>query len=250
MLCATLVGLLGSTAHHALSYTEFLELDLPAGVDRDELWDDLQTIHSAQAIHYRDTESAGGVPFDDWYTPTWSIGFKLQQLQAKTREGSPLDRAINERFGERFMVRPLIEETAAAAACDGIPVDIETVDGLAEGRYEPRDDRERVVANVHALLNDVVRAPKREMTPALIREMYARITAGVDTDRLSTGIPWGIEWPIDPMGREEALAQVCSLANGRLCDPYEHPVVIAERICCKFWKTSPFRAATTCWAAW
>lgn len=240
MISAAFASLLNTTAHHSLSLQEYEDLDLPANADRKALWDDLWIARRAQAIYYRDIETIDGRQVDEWYTPTWSIQYKLRLLEKKTREGSPLDLALNERFGRRFVVKPLIDETVAAAACDGIHISYETVQGLATGDYEPRDAHERVVANVHALLADVVSDPCRPITPESIEKMYRKIIEGADEGDIHTELSWGLEWPVDPIPHDRVLEEICGLASLRLADTYDHPILLGQRVCCKVWKFSPF----------
>lgn len=70
--------------------------------------------------------------------------------------------------------------------------------------------------------------------------MYRTLTTGIDAVTLRSGVPWGLEWPEDPIPRDQAIEEICAMASGELVDPAEHIIITSQRLICKFWKTAPY----------
>lgn len=234
--------LLCMLADHGMSYEEFAKLPQPQGLTVRQTWDALAAIRRRMGVYYRDTCRMEGHEVAQWYFPTRRIDALLANLSSRTQVGSALDVALHERHGRRFIVRSLIEETSAALACDGLPVDYETVRGIVSGDALPVGPQERLVANTHALLSDIVDAEAPQITPDVIRAMYDRLVEGVDASALGGGIPWGMEWPDDPMSPEQVFDEICGMAAGTLADAAEHPIIVGQELTCKVWKYPPFPA--------
>ena len=231
--------LLAAMARRGILREEFDETEMPEGFSHDEVWAALMAIRRSQGIHYRDIVYTHSRAIDSWFTPTYDLMGTLRELELRTCTGSRLDLAFAERHSRRFIVRTLIEEAAAALECDGLEVDYETARALISGEQEPAGPVERLVMNTHALLSRIIDEGGGRITPGLVQEMFEALTEGIDTASLGTHIPWGDEWPEDPIPHDEALRQICAMAAGELGDPAEHPIVLAQRLICKFWKTAP-----------
>ena len=227
-------------ADHGVLRKDFNELEMPEGFDADEVWGVLTAIRRPQAIHYYDVVYTHSHAVDSWFTPTHRLMKTLRDLELSTCAGSRLDAALAERHGRRFIVRTLIEETVAALECDGLDVDYETARALIAAEQEPASPVERLVVNTHGLLSRIIDEGFARITPELVQSMYEELTAGIDTSKLGTYIPWGDEWPDDPIPHDEALRQICAMAAGELADRAEHPIVLSQRLICKFWKTAPY----------
>lgn len=232
--------LLSLMADHGVLRKDFNEFEMPEGFGADEVWGVLTTIRRPQAIHYYDVVYTHSHAVDSWFTPTHRLMKTLRDLELSTCAGSRLDAALAERHGRRFIVRTLIEEAVAALECDGLDVDYETARALIAAEQEPASPVERLVVNTHGLLSRIIDEDFARITPELVQSMYEELTAGIDTSKLGTYIPWGDEWPDDPIPRDEALRQICAMAAGELVDPAEHPIVLSQRLICKFWKTAPY----------
>ena len=232
--------LLATTARRGILREQFDGLAMPEGFTHDEVWAALMSIRRSQAIHYHDVVYTQGEVIDSWFTPTYDLMGILRELELSTCAGSRLDLAFAERHSRRFIVRTLIEETVAALGCDGLEVDYETARALISGEQEPVDAVERLVVNTHALLSRIIDGDAERIAPKLVQEMFGALTEGIDTSLLGTHIPWGDEWPEDPIPPDEALRQICAMASGELGDPAEHPIILSQRLICKFWKTAPY----------
>lgn len=238
---ARFAQLLAAFAEHGILRSEFDQMEMPTGHAPDEVWAALTAIRRSQGIHYRDISYLGGRELVQWYTPTHSIERMSRELARRTGTGSPLEAALHERHGRRFILKPLIEETISALQCDSLPIDDEQVRAVVSGERTPATAVERLALNVHTLLSSLLDADgPGAITPELIAEMYEALVQGVDPVPSTSGVAWGLEWPEDPIPREQALREICAMASGELVDPAEHPIITSQRIICKFWKTAPY----------
>ena len=235
-------NLLFALSDRGMTFEQFSRLPMPQGLTAAQTWQLLSAIRRRQAIYYKDTCLIAGRQMQQWFTPTRSIDAMLSDLAARTQAGSPIDNALHERHGRRFIVRSLIEETSAALSCDGFQVDYEAVRAVVGGDAAPATPVGRLIANTHSLLSDVVDADGAvsAITPQSIRHIYARLTEGLDAESLGGGLAWGMEWPEDDLPAEQVLAEVCAMADGRLCDPACHPIIMGQQLTCKIWKYPPF----------
>ncbi len=239
LACPRFGELLTALAHKGMLRDDFLALEMPEGFSAEEVWEAATTIRRCQAIHYQDVIYVNGKAVDSWFTASYDLLGTIRGLELSTCTGSRLERALAERHGRRFIVRTLIEEAVAALSCDGIEVDYETARALIVGDQDPMGPVERLVVNTHTLLCRIIDEDLPPISPDLIAKMFAALTEGIDTAALDTHIPWGDEWPDDPIAPDEALRQVCAMADGSLADPAEHPITVSQRLICKFWKTAP-----------
>lgn len=238
---ARFAQLLATCARHGVLRSEFDQMEMPVGHFPDAVWAALTAIRRSQGIHYRDISYLDGQKLAQWYTPTHSIERMLRELSQRTGTGSRLEAALHERHGRRFILEPLIEETVSALQCDSLPVNYEQIRSIVAGERTPATPVERLALNVHTLLCSMLDANEpTPVTPALIDEMYGALVAGVSPVPPASGVAWGLEWPEDPIPRDQAIREICAMASGNLVDPAEHPIVTSQRIICKFWKTAPY----------
>lgn len=233
-------ALLHTFAERGVTQGQFKLLPMPAGYGVEETWGILSAIRRSQAIHYRDISSMRGEPISQWFTATHSIESKLRDLAQRTGSGSQLEEALRERQGRRFILNSLIDETVATLGCDGLSIDYESARGVISGKRPPANSVERLAGNTHALLLSLLDDEQPLITPELIESMYRALTAGIDVDSLRSGVPWGLEWPEDPIPRDQAIEEICAMASGELVDPAEHIIITSQRLICKFWKTAPY----------
>lgn len=225
---------------HGLVREEFSSMPLPEGYRADEVWNALLDVRRAQATYFRDTWRLYDRDAPQWYTMTTTMRLLLQDFDVRARTGSPLDLTIRDRDARTFMVKSLADEAAAAALCDSMFIDYESARSVIVGQREPHTPGERLAQNMSDVLFELRVGSVHEITPAYIEALYERLMEGVDADAFTLDIPWGDEWPMDPMDHENALREICGLADGTLNDRSDHPILIAQKIGCKCWKNACF----------
>lgn len=232
--------ILARLAAQGVDRASFDRLPMPAGCSPEGIRPLVRGILRAQGIRYRDGWTIDGVASAQWFYPTRSIELKLRELSRRTGAGSPLDRALSERFGQRFVTSSLIGETVAAVSCEGLCITYEEARRACLGDTVPRRPVERLVANMHALLVCMLGDELPSLDEATIRAMYEQLTQGIDAGDLGGSMAWGDEWPGDPVDSNTAITEVCAMASEELVDPAEHPIVTSQRIVCHFWRNGVF----------
>lgn len=233
-------GILRRFAARGMGRSEFDLLPMPADCTPEEAWCAARAIRRAQGIHYQDFWTIDGVPTTQWFSPTRSIETMLYELVGCTGVGSSLDRALAERFGRRFITGSLVSEVVAAVSCEGLNIAYEEARRICLGDAEPSRPVERLVANMHGLLAEILEGGSAPIDEATICSIYDRLTDGVDACAAGGAMPWGNEWPGDPVSSDRAISEVCAMMSGGLVDPFEHPIITSQRVICHFWRYGVF----------
>lgn len=224
---------------------------VPAGYTADEAWDALTVIRRSQAVVSPDTKRVGAANLIGWRTTPESLARSLRLISAHTQRGSLLDSLAAERSGRRFVTQQYIEEMLTNLRLDAFPSDYEEVRAALLGEVPPADDAQKLALNFHRIMNDMGDYADAPLDAGLLGELHARLTSGVAATppvaeqhsplepfyvlRARPGAAPG-EGALD----EEMLGVVADIANDRLTDPEQHPVMTSMLVNCQFWHDAVF----------
>ena len=233
--------LLGRAQRAPLIRRELSEDYVPAGYSADQVWDALTVIRRSQAIVSPDTHHEGGATLAGWHTVPESTAMALRQIAALTQRGSSLDGMVSERSGRRFITQQYVEEALTNLLLDAFPSTYEQVRAALLGEAAPADDAQRLALNFHRIMNDMEEFAGTPFDASLLEALYDRLTQGV-----SRVPPMKLQHsPLEPIYQlgptdpahadQEMLEFVADVANDRLTEPAEHPILVSMLVNCQFW---------------
>lgn len=235
--------LLGRAQHAPIIRRELTGEYIPSGYDADQVWDALTMIRRSQAIVSPDTiRPHDGLPaVTFWHTYPESLLSSLRQISELTRRGSRLDGIVSERSGRRFVTQQYIEEACTNLRLDGFPADYEETREALVGDVLPAGDAQRLACNYHRIMCEMGDYRDAPLNAGLLNALYDRLTQGVSSppapsQRHSPLEPfYRMDRERDPEAAAEALATVVDIANDRVCEPVEDPVLVSMLVNCQFW---------------
>ena len=221
----TLSTLAEDSVRDYVDWDQLASRPLPPGLDIEETWELLGLIRRFGATTFP-------IPTLDartfWYnTPSESTRC-LHYIKHHCRTGSALHRTIQQRAGQRFLIRSRIQEAVATCQLDGVNVTYSSAGrALREGRA-PRTPAERLVLNSYQMLRELDSGTPEPFTPDLVRGLYERVTHGVDVSQIARGPRRSnLAGTLSPdqvrgHGQErDILQEICDYANGITGDPSE-----------------------------
>ena len=175
-----------------LTWDEFRELPMPTGVTPERVWRAVAALRKG-----------AGTTFDypPWfpYVEGGSIWFftpkesqeRLQRITERSAQGAHLARSIAKLGGYYFCQYLMLDEFLAACESDGVVVDRQRARRAALHGMEPRDNGERLFANLCAAFTEAEgRYVGRPVTFGLLEDIERDLARGIEDTGLGVVEPF------------------------------------------------------------
>lgn len=198
------------------------EMRLPAGLTLRQTEELLAAVHRLRAIR---SSLPGAKGYTGWYILTGEILRSLKAIDRDCSTGSRIDKLINDRDGERFFLKSLLEDAVEISLLDKIDISVDRARELLKMNRTPSNDAERTVRNIHRLLLRLPDLAGEEITPQLVVALYEQVSEGVDAPRF-VGSEM-LEGPDGQRTSDEILERLCAAVNDEDGSYFEHPAISA-----------------------
>ena len=216
---ARLQELVRADSLRPLSWDELTRCPLPDGWSVAEAYETLFALRRLQGIYLPRTFTGG--THRSFYVTTGEFLRAIIDVAKRSSQDSPLYQRMCQKESFQVVQRAHYREAQAAAALDGIELELASVAHLIPGFRPPRTPAERVVANVGRVLAEAGMLADEPFGPYVFDALYATLTAGVTPAQLDEALPH--ERPCNP----GALAgpELAAYANDQSKDPCEPSLV-------------------------
>lgn len=225
-----MIGLLKRLAARYVSWQEFKELPMPAGLSAEATWDLLKRLSRATGIEFPIPDIEG---LEYWYFRTHELSDSVSSIQCMCRADSALYRTLTTTQNRSVVVQSRIDETVAAALLDGLAISEEDAQALLQLDRTPRNDTERLVRNTLTALDDLEGLAEVPFSRELFWHLRYLLMEGVDVRRIKRTKPrMGLmtsdysEEQVRQAG-DRQLGFISAYMNYAAGDPYDHPVIRA-----------------------
>lgn len=222
-------NLLHAFARRVITWDEFLEMNVPAGVSPMRTWTVIAALSKAIGLRLPVTDPDGTAY---WYARTYELTDAVQEVSAACRSGSRIHRAITGSGGQHFMLRMRLDETIASAQLDGLDVDERTLPRLRTAQG-PKNASERLLVNAGRIAERIPELVDTPFSPELFKDFRDQLLEGVAEDELP-GQPAkrGLQTYSAGLGStsrfaEQQLSALSAYANHEAGDEFDHPVLRA-----------------------
>ncbi len=157
------------------------------------------------------------------------------------------DGVISQGSRDQYIVSSLIQESITSSQLEGAATTREVAKELIRTGRPPRDKSERMILNNYVTMQRIRTLRGQSLTPALVLELHALITADtldrpdasgrfrLPSENIRVEDQEGTVFHLPPDSKElpGRLAAMCDFANGKTPDFFVHPVIRA--IILHFW---------------
>ena len=172
--------LLRTAQRRALTWEQFLDHPLPAGLSAYDCWRTMESLGRCQGVHLFEGFDGELV----WYRRTYELEQLSLKLDQLGRPGSRLDRAIKESASEGLAHDLWLRELQASFDRSGAtPSEILTSKDLSAP--ETLEGMEQIAANTIALDHNLDEFVGRPLDRSLLTDLRERLTEGVSSAALS-----------------------------------------------------------------
>ncbi len=212
---------------HLLTRAEFDKMQMPAGLTHQQTWNVLNALRRQTAIElpFRDGEGRRG-----WYSLIKPTMADLDDIDRRCCEGSWLDLALKTRNTTYFLVEAHVDDAVTAVREDGLDIGYEKAREVLLNERPPEGPEEMLLLNGHRALWDLEEYVAKPCTPAVIRELHARVSQGAGTQATPSATQELTLWKKRRMGNEAALKLLADLVESKGKERGEHPLLLALAI--------------------
>jgi Fic family protein len=224
-----LAGLVDETVRDYVDWDQLAVRRLPPGLGMEETWELLGVVRHLGSTTFP-IPTLDGRAF--WYNLNREGDHCLAFVRRHCRAESPLHRTMQEKEGQRFLVRSRIQEAIATCQLDGIDIAYGRAGRMLQEGRTPQTSAERLVLNSYDMLRELESLAPEPFSPDFVRSLYDRLTFGVDLSDIARGPrKSNLAGTLNPAGMSgEArdrgiLGDICDFANGKTGDPSESAAI-------------------------
>lgn len=239
------VNLFNLYARTCISWDEFLDMPLPAGVSAKQTWDLLNKISLIIGIK-------AAVPDldDNWYAyrRTHEITDIVTIVSKACSYDSHLYRTVMAAGGKHFLLKLQIAEIVASARLDGLFISNGKAVSLLRQDSLPKNAVEQLIVNNLSSHDSLERYIDEPFSYELLMHFQNTLFTNVEVGNIETIDPaLGLTLFDYPKEKREEHARrqidyICSWANHETSDENEHPAMLAMILCDCFRFYRPFGA--------
>lgn len=198
------------------------EMRLPEGLTLRQTEELLAAVHRLRAIR---SSLPGAKGYTGWYILTGEILRFLNAIDRDCSVGSRIDKLINDREGERFFFKSLVDDAIEISLLDKLDIGPAHAREFLKMNRTPTNDAERTVRNIHRLLLKLPYLAGETITPEFVVALYEQVSEGVHAPCF-VGSEM-LEGPDGQRTSQEVLERLCEVASGENGSYFEHPAITA-----------------------
>ncbi len=210
------------TIQRPLTRELLAEMRLPEGLTLHQTEELLAAVHRLRAIR---SSLPGAKGYTGWYIATGEMLRYLNAIDRDCSVGSRIDKLINDREGERFFLKSLLDDAVEISLLDKLDIDAFRARELLKMSRNPSNDAERALRNIHRLLLRLPELASEAITPGFVVALYEQISEGIDSPRFSGSDL--LEGPDGLRSRDDVLERLCETVNDGGGAYFEHPAISA-----------------------
>ncbi len=197
--------LLRTTQRRAITWDEFLNHSLPAGVSAVECWAALESLGRCLGVHLF-------VGFEDdllWYRRTYELEALARSLEERGTKASPLGRALADASSDvsQGLWFREVHSTFARAGVSLRGDDLALARGLG---IAPARPVERIALNALEMGEDLPRYQDRPLNSDLLEELYRGLVSGLSEEEVEHA---GALMSVSPVGEAEGVGQLQAVSR-------------------------------------
>jgi Fic family protein len=225
----TLAALADETVRDYLDWGQLASRPLPPGLSIEETWELLGLVRRLGATEFPIPTVDGRLL---WYGLNREAERCLEFIRHHCRADSVLHQTMQEKEGQRFLVRSRIQEAIATCQMDGIDIPYGPAGRMLQDGRAPQTAAGRLLLNSYEMLRDLESMAPEPFSPEYVRALYERLTHGVDlSDIARRPRRTNLAGTLNPAEMAEQAAErgilgdICDFANGKTGDPSEPSAV-------------------------
>lgn len=227
-----------------LTWDDFLDMPLPAGMGAKSTWNALQMLFRSMGVDAVESSIRG---HRVWYHRTAELSNAIMRIYAECGESSEIEQTIKRSSGRHFLSEMRIDDSIASAKIGGLVFSEVSIEDMLRLDSAPVTGAEAYIRNCYKSDEEIARHIDEPFSPDLFREFYHLVAGAKGEGYPGQGVLrnsfalLGVE-PMDNEDVDRFLEFLAGYANNLDQDPADNEVFRAFVILESMHSASPFGA--------